>query len=692
MPRSKGTPLRAFAIFLLAGVIGVGGGLLGSGFQHGLTWIQHLLTDIEPGKEHLSEAVRRSLAWWQILLMPAVGGLVAGAIILILRGKKAPFGISDLVVLVQLRKGVLRFRESLVQILASACTIGTGGSIGKEGANSHIAATVASLLGRAAKLNSRTRSVLIGCGIAAGMATSYNAPIASAIFVMEIVLGNFAMDVCAPIVVAAVLATMIRGEWLGTGAIYGRCLEGVHTLPWHLALLALVLGVFCGLGGLIFRRSVSFARGLFQRLRLTPPLALALGGLAVGAIGIFMPETWGNGFEVIEKIAPEPDESGARILPGASLLLTLFVWKLVATCATVGSGGLGGIFTPNLVIGAAFGSFFAYGISALGIGTDLGTMKGAEQLAVFAFVGMAGLTASTMHAPVTAVVLVFELTGHYEIVLPVMLCSIVASITATLLDPDSYYTAAIRARGEEVPSGIEDLAIRSTFVRDLMRRDCLTIGDKASFDEVMLMLGTHRGDTIYVHGEDAALIGRIELQDVKNFINDPTLSSVVIAADLTRPVVTVHTEDSIAEVMPRFDDPELRELAVVSSGQPHRLLGRVRHLDVIASIGSEVLGPQRRNTRIPVVGRDGRDLQLPPGHRLATVPVPDAWVGHAVDALPAEGRSEIVVVLELRRQNGSEQAHAATPGLVLEEGSQIVVIGSAEAIRKLRDKARSEPS
>ncbi|MCA8953105.1 MAG: chloride channel protein, partial [Planctomycetes bacterium] len=583
MPRPKGTPLSAFAIFLLAAVIGVSGGLLGSLFQHGLSAIQHAFTGLEPG-EDLSDAVRSNLDWWQTLLLPAAGGLVSGLVILLLRGNKPPFGIADLVVLVQLRKGAIRLRESLVQIVASACTIGTGGSIGKEGANSQIAATIASLLARWTRLGSRPRAVLVGCGVAAGMATSYNAPIAGAIFVMEVVLGNFAMDVFAPIVVASVLATMVRGEYLGTGAIYGGSLPTkIGTVPSTLVLTAILLGVFCGFGGVLFRAALRGARRAFAALRLPPPIALALGGLVVGGIGVFMPETWGNGFEVIDDIAHGPT---------AVLVLTLFFWKVVATCGTVGSGGLGGIFTPNLVIGAALGTFFVYGLDALHPGSPTAPDVLAEEFAVFTFVGMAGLTSATMHAPVTAVVLIFELTGHYEIVMPAMLCSIVASIASSIVDQDSYYTAAIRAKGEEVPSGIEDMAIRSTFVRDVMRGELLTVRDTASFEEVMRMLGEHRGDTIYVQDQGGALIGRIELQDVKNFINDPTLSSVVIAADLTRPAITASPDDSIAALMPRFEDPELREIAIVR-GKPARLVGRVRHLDVITTIGSEVLGPQR---------------------------------------------------------------------------------------------------
>ena len=674
MPKQKGLPLRAFAIFLLAAVVGVAGGLLGSGFQKGLDEIQALLTGrttIVDGngaevRQPLSDAVRANLNWWQTLLVPTVGGLAAGLVLLLLRGKKPPFGLADLVVLVQLRKGVLRFRETVVQLLSSACTIGSGGSIGKEGANSQLAAIAATLIARWTRLGSRPRAVLIGCGVAAGMATSYNAPIAAALFVMEVVLGNFAMDVFAPIVLASVMATMVRRQLIDDSSIYGEAARAAGRLPPGLILAALSLGVLCGIGGILFRTALATGRRAFTALRLPLPITLALGGLAIGGIGIFMPETWGNGFEVIDQVAKD--------MPGLGLVLTLFVWKLVATVATVGSGGLGGIFTPNLVIGAAFGALFA---KCLGTLTTLSPGESAS----FVFVGMAGLTAATMHAPVTAVVLVFELTGHYELTPAVMLCSIVASITASLLDQDSYYTAAIRQKGEDLPGGIEDLAIRSTYVRDVQRADLLTVRDAAGFAEVMQLLGTHRGDTIYVQDQHGGLVGRIELQDVKNFLNDPSLTSVVIAADLTRPVVTVRSDQSIAAVLPMFDDPELREVAVVSPGAEPKLLGRVRHQDVLTTLGNEVLGQQRRTNRIAV---GGDELELPPSHELRTLPLPDAWAGLAVDALPPAMLRDLVVVMAIRPAGKGEEVLAAKPDLVLQPGWRVVVLGMRAAIRELR--------
>ena len=668
MPQ-KGLPLRTFAIFLLAAVIGVAGGVLGSFFQLGLNWLQEQLTGGSGAQ--MSEAVRANLSWWQALLVPTLGGLAAGAVLLLLRGDRPPFGVADLVGIVQLRKGALRFRQSLVTIVSSACTIGTGGSIGREGANSQIAATVASILAKATRVSSKHRAVLLGCGVAAGMATSYNAPIAGAIFVMEIVLGNFAMDVFAPIVVASVLATIVRSELLTEARVYENVSDVVQRLPLGLVLAALVLGLFCGVGGVLFRAALRGGRSFFGALRLPLPVTTALGGLIVGAVGIFMPETWGNGFEVIDDVVA----NAAGVAPSMVLILTLFFWKQVATVATVGSGGLGGIFTPNLVIGAAFGVLFASAV-----GEVLEVQPG--QVATFAFVGMAGLTAATMHAPVTAVVLVFELTGHYELTLPVMLCSIVASVTASVIDEDSYYTAAMKAKGDEVPGGLEDLAIRTTYVRDVLRTDCLTVPHTADFTEVMQLLQTHRGDTVYVVGDDQGLVGRIELQDVKAFLNDPTLTNVVIAADLTRPVVTATAERSIADVLPRFDDPELREIAAVSRHQPPRLLGRVRHQDVLTTLGDEVLGRQRRNLRLAVRGRS-EELELPPGYAIRSVIAPGAWVGLAVDALPDAARSEVVVLLLIRKGASDEEALPATADQVVEAGDELVVLGTRAAVREL---------
>lgn len=678
MAEAKATPLRALAIFGLAAVIGAGGGMFGAWFQRLLTAIQHLL--IGEGDD-IAAAVER-LPAWRTVLMPTLGGLLAGTLLLLLRHKKPPFGISDIMVLVTRRRGSIRVGESALQTLSSACTIGSGGSIGREGANVQIGATIAALLGNLFKVNSRSRSMLLGCGVAAGMAGAYNAPIAGAIFVMEVLLGNFAMDVFAPIVMSSVVATLMREAIIDDRTVYE--LGVLEKLPWNLVFASLLLGVICGFGGVLFRHVLALGKSTFKRWALTPPLALAIGGLCVGLIGLWVPQAWGNGKEVIIALANKN-----AVDPAWTLVLALVVWKVIATTCTVGSGALGGVFTPNLVVGAAFGSFFAIALHWLQGGSDPVALHH-EQI-IFTFVGMAGLCAASTHAPITSVMLIFEMTGHYELTLPIMLCSITASLIAKLIDADSYYTAAARAKGAELSDSFEEMAIRSTYVRDVMRKELLTVPDTASFDKVLDILANHRSDTIYVVGQDDGhLVGSIQLHDVKNFINDPTLSSVVIAGDLTRPIAAVTPEDSLAAVMTRFDDPDLTELAVVAPGSTRRLLGRVTRQDVLTGIGEEVLGQQRRNR---FRSADGRKiaLELPPGYVMATVPVPDEWHGLALDAVPAKDLAGITpVLLQHKGAAGGEVRLPARSEQVLQAGWEMVVVAEEAALQRWQRGERPE--
>jgi CIC family chloride channel protein len=688
---AKGIKRQTFGLFLLAAAIGTAGGLLGAGFQVALHWLQHAI--IGPG-ESMAESVH-ALPAWRRVLTPAVGGLIAGLVLLLVR-RRTPFGISQIIELVQLRKGNIRLRESLLQIASSACTIGSGGSIGREGGTAQVAATVAAQLARTFRVNSRTRSILLGCGIAAGMACAYNAPLASAIFVMEAVLGNFAMDVFAPIVVASVIATMLRKAIQADEPIYGRLLDvsatpNVSALNAGLILSALLLGVFCGFGSILFRRSMRLGKRLFGRIPLPLVLRLVLGGLAVGLIGIWLPEAWGNGYDTIAAIArfdlSDPARFGA---PLAATVLALVVFKMVATACTHGSGGLGGVFTPNLVVGAAFGTFFAFAMQWLFTGADAGTAELRHGQIVFALVGMAGLAAGTMHTPITAVMLVFELTRHYELIMPTMLCSMMASIVARMLHQDSWYTESLRAKVGDIPSGIEELALKTTYVRDVMRQDPASVHDTATFDEVMELLGKYSGDTVYVVDGAGTLIGRIQLQDVKNFINDPTLSSVVIAADLARPAIWATPDDSLATLLARFDDPDLTELAVSSQSEPRRLLARVTRQDVIAGISAEVLGSQLR-TRFRSDGRASAFVDLPDGWEIDRTRVPEAWNDLAVDALPAEDLQELVPLFFIQRStSGAEQRVAAMANLVVKSGMDVMALGSRAALQRLKNGAKEE--
>jgi len=677
MPRAGGHTLGVSWIFLLAALVGGVGGLLGVLFQKGVLALSAWSMGVDDA-ENVAQA-GAGLAPWQRVLFPALGGLIAGLFLLAARNERSPFGIADIVGLVALRKGTIRIRQSILQILSSASSIASGGSIGREGANSQISATLSALLARMFRTDSKTRAQLLGCGVAAGMALSYNAPIAASIFVMEAVLGNFAMDVFAPIVVAAVMSTVVRSAWFEDDPIYPG--EGVALDP-ELLFTTLVLGAVCGAGGVLFRFVLRKSKRGFAALPVPLFVRMTLGGLIVGTIGIWYPEVWGNGLLAIRTITDSTIDSatGEMVDPALSLVFALFVWKVVATCATAGSGALGGIFTPNLVVGASFGAFFGSVVELFLPGAGTG-----ENRIAFALVGMAGLCAATNHTPITAVVLVFELTRDYALVLPLMLCCIIASVVARLISSDSYYSENLKARGESIPTGLEELAVHTNYVRDIMREDTVVVPATARFDEVLDKFTSERRDKIYVANEDGRLSGHIRLHDVKIYINDPTLGSVVIADDLARPVLPVGPEESLAKVMPQFDDPELGELPVASGG---KLLGRITRRDLMACLSDEVLGQQVLRARFQSTGADRRHaVELPAGYEIGRVTLPPEVAGLSLDSVPAlEGAAVLPVVVIRREDDGGEVRYLAHPDAILAANDQLVVLGPPAAIEQLAQR------
>lgn len=670
MQRPKGVTFKGSGIFLLAAAIGGACGLLGVAFFSAIKHLQELFM----GDDGSVVTAGMSLSWWGRLLVPTLGGLLAGLVLLTIRSQRGPFGVSDVIELVTTRRGRIKTSHSLVQILSSALTIASGGSIGREGANSQFGATVSSILGRLFHASSRNRAMLLGCGVAAGMAFAYKAPIAGALFVMEVVLGNFAMDVLAPIVVASVTSTLVAKAYVDYAPLYAAAPDQVRIDQWYLVLSAMLLGALCGFGGVVFRKSLELGQAAFRKLRLPLPLSMAVGGLCVGVIGVWYPETWGNGQSIIESITGNAE---------FTLIATLLVLKIVATSATAGSGGLGGVFTPTLVVGAALGAAFAEVI-------DWIDPSDANHRISFALVGMAGLCASTTHAPITAIILVFELTGDYALILPLMLCAMTGSIAARMFDPDSIYTARLRAKGHTVHEGIEQLAIHSNYVRDIQRIDPVSLHHHTKFATILQRFNESRRGAIYAVDDEERLLGQIQLHDVKQFINDSTLGSVVIAADLTRPVPHVTETESLAKIINRFDDPDIEELPVVADEGSKRLTGRVTRRDLVTCLSEEVLG--QRNLRAKLRSPNSQEasfVELPPSTELAAIEIPVELAGRALDSLEFHENWSVTPLIYVHTSaDGKETRSLAHPNTLLEPGSRVIVLGEESAVAACRESIR----
>ncbi|MEY2877845.1 MAG: hypothetical protein RLZZ15_225, partial [Verrucomicrobiota bacterium] len=377
------------------------------------------------------ESMRR-LPWWGCLLVPAAGGACAG---LVLRfGERLARGQSstDYMEAIVIGTGRLPVRASVVKSAAALFSIGSGGSIGREGPMVQMAALVASLLGRWRQFTPPQLRLIVACGAAAGIASAYNAPIAGSFFVAEIILGTIAMESLGPLAVAAVAATLTVRVLTSAHVLYQVPKFQLNSL-WEIVPYV-ALGVLTGTLAPWFLRALRAAEKFFVDLKLPLVARLALGGLCVGAIAVWTPGVAGNGYSVVVDIL-KGHVSGADYFPRAPWLhdgLLRHVWlavvlliacKWLATMASFGSGAPGGVFTPSLFMGASAGYVFGTAVHHV-------WPAAAQDPRAFALVGMGAFLSAASHAPVMAVIMLFEMTLSYDIILPLMLCSVLAYYTA----------------------------------------------------------------------------------------------------------------------------------------------------------------------------------------------------------------------------------------------------------------------
>jgi len=543
--------------FFWAGLVGFCGALASVAFREALNYLQSVLLYSDGS----SEGVAGGLPWWGRLLVPALGGLVAG-LILLLGQKWSTAGRSlDFMEAVVLGNGIIRMRATLVKSLSSLVTISTGGSIGREGSMVQLAAMCGSLLGRTAKFTPARLRLLVACGAASGIACAYNAPFAGAFFVAEIVLGSIAMESLGPMLVATVVATVTARQFLGSGPVYH--MPSFGPVPnWQLIAHTL-LGVFAGLIGPLFLLLLRGGEALFKRMRLPVFFKLGLGGLVVGVLSIWWPEVRGNGYGVVESVLNSEWTWMA--------LLTILVSKVLATVVTTGSGAVGGVFTPTLFCGAVIGSL--YGEILRGLLPDAHIAVGS-----FAVVGMGCFLAATTRAPIMAILIMFEMTLDYATVMPLMLACVSAFYVARSLKIDSVYSRQLYRSHSETP-------IFLLHVRDLMKKDPFCVTETSGFEQIAGALAAHTFKHLYVVDENQRFRGAIALQDLKPFLQDKDLPRVVIALDLMHDDIPVLTGDaSLKESLEIFGRHDGERLPVVDNATDRRLIGALAKTDVLLTL------------------------------------------------------------------------------------------------------------
>jgi chloride channel protein, CIC family len=555
-------------IVFWAALIGVCGALSSVVFREGTRLLELLFTGQDQSLVHAAA----DLAWWHRAMVPVIGGVLAGLVLHFLGRKLASARAVDYMEAVLVGDGRIGFRATLVNALSSLLTIASGGSIGREGAMVQLAAMAGSRLGLLAHAPIPRLRLMVACGGAAGIAAAYNAPISGALFVAEIILGSIAMESFGPLVVASVTSSATIHQILGFGPVYD--VPPVHFVSNYELVFYVVLGVLLGHLAPPFLALLDLARAAFARLRLPLYWQLGAGGLVVGVISIFFPQVWGNGYSVVGTILHGE-------LAGVWLLAVLAA-KVLATSATVGSRAVGGVFTPTLFIGCALGALYGGLLHQL-----LPTFTSVP--AAYALIGMGAFLAATTHAPLTSILMVFEMTGDYQIVLPLRRACVVAHFTAKVYRRgESIYHASL-ARSLAA-HGVDDWRLRT--VHALVKPVAAVTSPDTRLQELFAQLPTRPVTRVYVT-EDNKLLGWLDPREVLTRLENQQLAADATVASVAHPIAFTLTPDmSLSAALEGFLHEHATALPVTPDQWRNTLLGEISRQDLLLAIRDRMTYPQ----------------------------------------------------------------------------------------------------
>jgi CIC family chloride channel protein len=555
-------------IIFWAALIGICGALCSVAFREGARLLELLFTGQSQSLVHAAA----HLAWWHRALVPVIGGVLAGLVLHVLAHRLTLARAVDYMEAVLVGDGRIGFRATLVNAFSSLLTISSGGSIGREGAMVQLAAMMGSRLGLLAHAPIPRLRLMVACGGAAGIAAAYNAPISGALFVAEIILGSLAMESFGPLVVASVTSSATIHHILGYGPVYD--VPPVHFGSNYELVFYAVLGVILGHLAPPFLSLLDLARAAFARLHLPLYWQLGAGGLVVGAISIFFPQVWGNGYSVVGTILHGE-------LAGLTLLAVLGA-KVLATSATVGSRAVGGVFTPTLFIGCAIGALYGGVLHhALPSFTSVP--------AAYALIGMGGFLAATTHAPLTSIIMLFEMTADYQIVLPLMLACVVAHFTAKVYrrGESIYHASLTRAVSAD---GVDDWRLRT--IQPLVKPVAAVTAADTPLQELLAKLPPRPVSRVYVT-EGNKLLAWLDPREVLTGLEQKRLTADASVASVAHPVTFALTpEMPLSAALEGFLREQTATLPVTSDQWRNALLGEVSRADLLLAIQDRLTYPK----------------------------------------------------------------------------------------------------
>lgn len=588
-----------------------------------------------------------------VIILPVLGGLLVGPIVHFVAPEAKGHGVPEVLTAIATRGGRIRPVVVLAKALGSAITIGSGGSVGREGPIVQIGAASGSTLGQFFRLSEARVINLVASGAAGGIAATFNAPIAGVMFAMEVILGEFEIHTFSGIVVSAVTASVVSRAVLGDSPAFTVPTYALNS-PWEIVLY-LGLGLVAGIGAIGFVKALYFMEDSFDRFSFPPYLKPAVGGLGLGVLGFFLPQVFGTGFDTIEATL------NGRL--GLSLLLVLIFGKIAATTITLGSGASGGVFAPALFIGAVLGG--AFGEVAHLLFPDSIAASGA-----YAMVGMAAVFAGAARAPITAIIILFEMTQDYRIILPLMFATVISTTIARHFEAESIYTLKLKNRGIDVRERKDVNLMRSLLVKDAMTpaRELTFVRPDTALEELARIFQETAHHGFVVLDEREELFGVVALSDLERALESGDASATVKEI-CTRSVVTAFPDETLDDALRHFGALDVGRIPIVDRRHPKRLLGVLRRSDIVRAYSHALVqkhGTAHQLERLRLEAAMGTDLievELRSG---------DAAIDRRIRELSLPANCAIVTV----RRGG--QVVVPRGDTLLQRGDRIVAIAGGD--------------
>lgn len=594
-----------------------------------------------------------------LLIIPALGGAILGPLIYRFAREAKGHGVPEVMEAVALRGGRIRPRVAIVKSLASAICIGTGGSVGREGPIAQIGSAVGSAVGQLFRLSDDRVRNLVACGAAGGIAATFNAPIAGSVFALEVILGQFHATYFGAVVISAVVADVVAHIFDGDLRAF-VVPDYVLVSPWELFFYAL-LGLLAALVAVGFTRLLYLSEDVWDRLRFPEYFKPMLGGVMLGIVGILTPKI--NGFPRVFGVGYPTITQALFGELALQMALVLLVAKILATILTLGSGGSGGIFAPSLFMGAMLGQ--AFGVVVHALFPAITAPPGA-----YALVGMAAFFTGTAHAPITSILILFEMTGDYHIILPLMLTTVMATLVSRLVSQESIYTLKLTRRGVHLSQGQDIDVMQGVTVREAMTTEVDTVSLDMTLDEIADEFSRTHHHGFPVVDAAGELAGVVTIQDIERARASGTLTGKTVADIATRSdLLVAYPYEPMWKALRRLGRRGVGRLPVVEEEGSKRLVGAVRRVDIIRAYDQAIAARAHHQHRADVLrlGQvDGTSFL----HLRIAASSPAAGQRISEIGLPEE-----CLIVSVRRGRRLHMVHGHT---VLQGGDRVTVFAESE--------------